>query len=119
MDRLQDHLDRFQDHLLESGYSKAASKNYRFRAATFLRRCPEVLEADESRAKELVEAYIAELPRNTARTIPAAAVRRWWVFRFDRPYRDRITPSQVEAGESIAAELTEFEGYLRTFGNIQ
>lgn len=119
MDRLQDHLGRFQDHLLESGYSKAASKNYRFRIATFLRRCPEVLEADESRAKELVEAYIAELPRNTARTIPAAAVRRWWVFRFDRPYRDRITPSQVEAGESIAAELTEFEGYLRTFGNIQ
>jgi len=40
-----------KDHLLESGYSKAASKNYRFRAATFLRRCPEVLEADESQGK--------------------------------------------------------------------
>lgn len=119
MDRIQEHLDDFHTHLIENGYSPTASKNYRFRASTFLRRCPEALEAGESEAREIVEGYIAELPRNTASTIPAAAVRRWWAFRFRKPYRDRIVPSALEAGEAIKAELAEFEAYLAAHGDIK
>ena len=62
MDRIQEHLASFQAHLLENGYSPAASKNYRFRASTFLKRFPEALEAGESEAREIVEGYISELP---------------------------------------------------------
>ena len=119
MDRIQEHLEEFYVHLLENGYSPTASKNYRFRASTFLRLCPEALEADESEAREIVEGYIAELPRNTASTIPAAAVRRWWAFRFRKPYRNRIVPSALEASEAIKAELAVFEGYLAAHGNIR
>lgn len=119
MDRIQEHLEEFYVHLLENGYSPTASRNYRFRASTFLRLCPEALEAGESEAREIVEGYIAGLPRNTASTIPAAAVRRWWAFRFRKPYRDRIVPSALEASEAIKAELAEFEGYLAAHGNIR
>lgn len=119
MDRIQEHLASFQAHLLENGYSPAASKNYRFRASTFLKRCPEALEAGESEAREIVEGYISELPLNTARTIPAAAVRRWWAFRFGKPYRDRIVPSQAVVSEAISEELAEFEGYLAAHGNVK
>ena len=67
MDRIQEHLEEFYVHLLENGYSPTASKNYRFRASTFLRRCPEALEADETEAREIVEGYIAELPRRSGK----------------------------------------------------
>ncbi len=119
MDRIRQHLEEFHVHLLENGYSPTASKNYRFRVSTFLKRCPDALDAGEAESREIVEGYIAELPRNTASTIPAAAVRRWWAFRFRKPYRGRITPSQVVASEAIAAELAEFEGYLAVHGNIK
>ncbi|WP_289458355.1 hypothetical protein, partial [Klebsiella pneumoniae] len=82
MDRVRQHLEEFHAHLLENGYSPAASKNYRFRASTFLKRHQEALDAGEAEARAIVEGYISELPRNTASTIPAAAVRRWWSFRF-------------------------------------
>ena len=101
MDRIQEHLDDFHTHLIENGYSPTASKNYRFRASTFLRRCPEALEAGESEAREIVEGYIAELPRNTASTIPAAAVRRWWAFRFRKPLR----PVKI-----VDKDLSDFSG---------
>lgn len=118
MDRVRQHLEEFHARLLENGYSPAASKNYRFRASTFLKRHQEALDAGEAEARAIVEGYISELPRNTASTIPAAAVRRWWSFRSRKPYRDRITPSQAVASEAIAAELAEFEGYLAAHGNI-
>ena len=87
MDRTLRHLDGFQAHLLENGYSEAASRNYRFRVSTFLRAMPEALGAGEAEAREIVEQYVSGLPLNTARTIPAAAVRRWWTYRFAKPYR--------------------------------
>ena len=119
MDGIRQHLEEFHAHLLENGYSLAASKNYRFRASTILKRHPEALEAGEAEARTTVESYVRNLPRNTASTIPAAAVRRRWSFRFRKPYRDRITPSQAMAGEAIEAELAEFAGYLEAHGNIK
>ncbi|WP_283171220.1 tyrosine-type recombinase/integrase [Curtanaerobium respiraculi] len=119
MEKIQEHLGYFHAHLLENGYSESASKNYRFRASTFLKQRPEALDAGESDAREIVEDYISGLPSNTASTIPAAAVRRWWAFRFGKPYRDRIVPSKIEASESIAAELAEFERYLVAHANIK
>ena len=118
MDRTLRHLDGFQAHLLENGYSEAASRNYRFRVSTFLRAMPEALGAGEAEAREIVEQYVSGLPLNTARTIPAAAVRRWWTYRFAKPYRERLTPSQVTAGPAIERELAAFEEYLREHGNI-
>lgn len=119
MDRTRRHLDGFHAHLLENGYSETAARNYRFRASTFLKARPEALDAGEAEAREIVEDYISSLPLNTARTIPAAAVRRWWTYRFARPYRDRLTPSQVAAGPAIERELAEFEAYLREHGGIR
>lgn len=42
MDRIQQ-LEGFHRHLLDNGYSETASKNYRFRVSTFLKRRPEAL----------------------------------------------------------------------------
>ena len=114
----KDHLDEYQRHLLDNGYSPSASRNYRFRVSTFLKARPDMLEANGDEAKEAIESYIAGLPRNTAATIPAAAVRRWWTFRFGRPYIDRATPSDCKGDEGIDAECRCFEEYLRSHGDI-
>jgi hypothetical protein len=50
MDRIQQ-LEGFHRHLLDSGFSKTASKNYRFWVSTFLKRRPEALGADRGRGK--------------------------------------------------------------------
>lgn len=76
MDFLNIHLDGFQRHLLGEGYAPSAAKNYRFRASTFLKTSPNALNAGKIEAREIVESYIATVPRNTAATIPASAVRR-------------------------------------------
>lgn len=118
MDRIQQ-LEGFHRHLLDNGYSETASKNYRFRVSTFLKRRPEALGAGEDEARRIVEGYISELPRNTASTIPAAAVRRWWTYRFGKPYRERIVPSELRPDVAIDAELAEFGKYLSIHGNIK
>ena len=118
MDRIQQ-LEGFHRHLLDNGYSETASKNYRFRVSTFLKRRPEALGAGEDEARRIVEGYISELPRNTASTIPAAAVRRWWTYRFGKPYRERIVPSELRPDAAIDAELAEFGKYLSIHGNIK
>ena len=118
MDRIQQ-LEGFHRHLLDNGYSETASKNYRFRVSTFLKRRPEALGAGEDEARRIVEGYISELPRNTASTIPAAAVRRWWTYRFGKPYRERIVPSELWPDAAIDAELAEFGKYLSIHGNIK
>ena len=46
MDRTRQ-LEGFHGHLLDNGYSETASKNYRFRVSTFLKRRPEALGAGE------------------------------------------------------------------------
>lgn len=50
MDRIQQ-LEGFHRHLLDNGYSKTASKNYRFWVNTFLKSRPEALGADQGRGK--------------------------------------------------------------------
>lgn len=118
MGKLQVHLDDFQSELLKDGYSTSGAKNYRFRASTFLKTHPEVLNTSKNEARKIVEDYIETLPRNTAVTIPAAAVRRWWVFRFGESYRLRITPSMCMGNEAVDAECDAFANYLSTYGNI-
>ena len=118
MDYLNIHLDGFQQHLLDEGYAPSAAKNYRFRASTFLKANPNAINAEKNEAREIIESYIATLPRNTAATIPASAVRRWWVFRFDEPYFNRLRPSDCIGDEAIDEECRRFEEYLRVHGNI-
>ena len=118
MDYLNIHLDGFQQHLLDEGYAPSAAKNYRFRASTFLKANPNAINAEKNEAREIIESYIATLPRNTAATIPASAARRWWVFRFDEPYFNRLRPSDCIGDEAIDEECRRFEEYLRVHGNI-
>lgn len=119
MDELHEHLNDFQNHLIEEGFSASGAKNYRFRVSTFLKACPDALKANEGDAREIVENYAANLPRNTAVTIPAAAARRWWAFRFGEPYRKRIVPSQCTGDDAIDAECEAFGEHLRLHGNIR
>lgn len=118
MDFLNNHLDEFQRHLLDDGYAPSAAKNYRFRVSTFLKANPEALDAGGDEARETIESYISGLPRNTAATIPASAVRRWWVFRFDAPYFNRLRPSDCVGDDAIDEECRCFEEYLKAHGNI-
>ena len=118
MDYLNIHLDGFQQHLLDEGYAPSAAKNYRFRASMFLKANPNAINAEKNEAREIIESYIATLPRNTAATIPASAVRRWWVSRFDEPYFNRLRPSDCIGDEAIDEECRRFEEYLRVHGNI-
>lgn len=118
MDFLDTHLDEFQQHLLDGGFAPSAAQNYRFRASTFLKANPDALKAGKDEAKETIESYIAGLPRNTAATIPASATRRWWVFRFDEPYFNRLRPSDCVGDEAIDEECRCFGEYLKAHGNV-
>lgn len=118
MDDLKHHLDEFQQHLLGNGYAPSAAKNYRFRVSTFLKANSNALLTGKDETRETIESYIAGLPRNTAVTIPASAVRRWWVFRFDEPYFKRFRPSDCVGDEAIDEECRCFEEYLKVHGNI-
>lgn len=118
MNKLRTLLDDFQNELLEDGFSVSGAKNYRFRASTFLKAHPEALKASKDEARKIIEDYIGGLPKNTAVTIPAAAVRRWWTFRFGEPYRLRIVPSKCVGNEAVDLECAAFAEYLFTYGNI-
>ena len=118
MDFLRIHLDEFQQHLLDEGYAPSAARNYRFRVSTFLKASPDALKAERDEAREAIESYIASLPRNTAATIPAAAARRWWAFRFGEPYVNRLRPSDCVGDEAIDEECRCFEEHLKVHGNI-
>lgn len=76
-----------------------------------LRRC-----RDE--AHKIIEGYISGLPKNAAMTIPAAALRRWWAFRFGEPYRMRIIPSKCVGNKAVDLERSAFAEHLSTYGNI-
>lgn len=118
MDTKDERLDSFQNHLLDNGYSKTAAKNYRFRVSTFLKAHPEALSASKDEARAIIDDYNAKLPRNTSRTIPAAAVKRWWVFEFGEPYQPRIHPSSCTGDEAIDEECMQFRTYLDEHADI-
>ena len=118
MDTKDERLDSFQNHLLDNGYSKAAAKNYRFRVSTFLKAHPEALSASKDEARAIIDDYNAKLPRNTSRTIPAAAVKRWRVFEFGEPYQPRIHPSSCTGDEAIDEECMQFRTYLDEHADI-
>ena len=44
---------------------------------------------------------------------------RWWTYRFEKPYRERIVPSKLQPDAAIEAKLAEFEEWLCVYGNIK
>lgn len=118
MDTKDERLDSFQNHLLDNGHSKTAAKNYRFRVSTFLKAHPEAPSASKDEARAIIDDYNAKPPRNTSRTVPAAAVKRWWAFGFGEPYQPRTLPGSCTADEAIDEGCMQSRAYLDEHADI-
>jgi len=118
MNSAKEAICRFRSYLDENGYSKNVVKNYGFRLSTFLKAYPDAYREDEHRLRQVIEEYIAALPQNTARTIPAGALRTWWSSLYSKPYKQEIVIANFPKDDLIESECQEYEKYLRNLCSL-
>lgn len=111
-------LSMYLEFLRHNGNSDNVTQMYFKRVRTFLEYRPEALHADKEDLRQIIDAYIDELPVNTGLQVTSTAVRYFWNAMFGERYFTRRKLADFPTNEAIEDEANAFKEYLRRLGRL-